>query len=92
MCLLIPFDASSQPAKAISLEQAIGIAKQNHPRLQIAANAIRQAKATRGEIVEAAPTSFNYSWGQLNGENKKTKNSLSSRAWVHSLHLSTKMR
>lgn len=73
MCLLIPFDASSQPAKAISLEQAIGIAKQNHPRLQIAANAIRQAKATRGEIVEAAPTSFNYSWGQLNGENKKDK-------------------
>ena len=67
MCLLIPFDASSQPAKAISLEQAIGIAK------QIAANAIRQAKATRGEIVEAAPTSFNYSWGQLNGENKKDK-------------------
>ena len=73
MCLLIPFDASSQPAKAISLEQAIEIAKQNHPRLQIAANAIRQAKATRGEIVEAAPTSFNYSWGQLNGENKKDK-------------------
>ena len=70
---MIPFDASSQPAKAISLEQAIGIAKQNHPRLQIAANAIRQAKATRGEIVEAAPTSFNYSWGQLNGENKKDK-------------------
>ena len=73
MCLLIPFDASSQPAKAISLKQAIGIAKQKHPRLQIAANAIRQAKATRGEIVEAAPTSFNYSWGQLNGENKKDK-------------------
>lgn len=30
-------------------------------------------KATRGEIVEAAPTSFNYSWGQLNGENKQDK-------------------
>ncbi|MEG2514197.1 MAG: TolC family protein, partial [Bacteroidaceae bacterium] len=27
----------------------------------------------RGEIAEFAPTSFNYSWGQLNGEIKKDK-------------------
>ena len=32
-----------------------------------------QAKATRGEVIEATPTSFSYSWGQLNGENKKDK-------------------
>ena len=31
------------------------------------------AKATRGEVIEATPTSFSYSWGQLNGENKKDK-------------------
>ena len=73
LLLLIPSFASAQQPEAVSLEQAIEIAKQNHPRLKIAANAIRQAKATRGEIVEAAPTSFSYSWGQLNGENKQDK-------------------
>lgn len=71
--LLIPSFVSAQQPKVVSLEQAIEIAKQNHPRLKIAANAIRQTRATRGEIVEATPTSFNYSWGQLNGENKKDK-------------------
>ena len=71
--LLIPFSVSAQQASPVSLEQAIEIAKQNHPRLKMATNAIQQAKATRGEIVEATPTSFSYSWGQLNGENKKDK-------------------
>lgn len=71
--LLIPSFVSARQPKVVSLEQAIEIAKQNHPRLKIAANAIRQTRATRGEIVEATPTSFNYSWGQLNGENKKDK-------------------
>lgn len=66
-------EVSAQPSQSVTLEQAIEIAKQNHPRLKMATNAIGQAKATRGEIVEAAPTSFNYSWGQLNSENKKDK-------------------
>lgn len=69
----VPSFASAQQEQTLTLEQAIETAKQNHPRLKIATNAIRQAKATRGEIVEAAPTSFSYSWGQLNGENKKDK-------------------
>lgn len=69
----VPSFASAQQVQTLTLEQAIETAKQNHPRLKIATNAIRQAKATRGEIVEAAPTSFSYSWGQLNGENKKDK-------------------
>ena len=73
LLLLMPAWASAQQPKSITLEQAIELAKQNHPRLKMATNAIGQAKATRGEIVEAAPTSFNYSWGQLNGENKKDK-------------------
>lgn len=59
--------------EVVTLSQAIELAKQNHPRLKIAATAIRQAKATRGEIVEAVPTSFSYSWGQLNGDNRKDK-------------------
>ena len=71
--LLIPSFVSAQQASTVTLEQAIEMAKQNHPRLKMATNAIQQAKATRGEIVEATPTSFSYSWGQLNGENKKDK-------------------
>lgn len=57
----------------VTLDQAIELACRNHPRLKIAEATIRQARATRGEIVEATPTTFNYSWGQLNGENKKDK-------------------
>ena len=73
LLLLFPTFISAQPTQAVTIEQAIEIAKQNHPRLKIANNAIQQVKATRGEIIEATPTSFNYSWGQLNGENKKDK-------------------
>ena len=71
--LLIPSCVTAQQSQTVSLEQAIEIAKQNHPRLKMATNAIQQVKATRGEIVEATPTTFNYSWGQLNGENKNDK-------------------
>ena len=71
--LLLSATATAQAPQTVSLEQAIEIAKQNHPRLKIATTAIRQAQAGRGEIVEATPTTFNYSWGQLNGENKKDK-------------------
>lgn len=74
MLLFVFFTPSfAQQAELITLEQAIEIAKENNPRLKIAENAIRQTQATRGEIVEASPTNFNYSWGQLNGENKKDK-------------------
>ena len=65
--------AQEPAAQPVTLDQAIELAKQNHPRLKIAEAAIRQVRATRGEIVEAAPTSFNYSWGQLNGEEKKDR-------------------
>ena len=66
-------EPAQEQAFPITLNQAIELAKQNHPRLKIAESAIRQTRATRGEIVEAAPTSFNYSWGQLNGMEKKDK-------------------
>ena len=56
-----------------SLDEAIAIALQNHPRLQIASAAIEQARASKGEIVEIAPTTFSYSWGQLNSEVKNDK-------------------
>lgn len=57
----------------VTLEQAIELAKQNHPRLKTASAAISRAKAGRGEVVELAPTEVNYSRGQLNGEIKKDK-------------------
>lgn len=68
---LLPIPMRAQ--QVVTLEQAIELAKQNHPRLKTAAAAVRQAKAGRGEVLELAPTEFSYSWGQLNGEIKKDK-------------------
>ncbi len=65
--------ATGMQAQNVSLDEAIAIAQQNHPRLKTATAAIRQAQASRSEIVEAPPTTFSYSWGQLNGEEKKDK-------------------
>ena len=62
-----------QAQEKVTLEQAIELAKQNHPRLKTATAAISQVKATRGEVLELAPTEMVYSWGQLNGELKKDK-------------------
>ncbi|CAK7006746.1 MAG: Multidrug resistance protein MdtC [Parabacteroides sp.] len=68
--LLSPAYASAQTegAKAVSLDEAIAIAIENHPRLKTASAAIDYSKAGRGQILETASTSFNYSWGQINGE------------------------
>ena len=68
---LLPIPMKAQ--QVVTLEQAIELAKQNHPRLKTAAAAVRQAKAGRGEVLELAPAEFGYSWGQLNGEIKKDK-------------------
>ena len=68
---LLPIPMKAQ--QVVTLEQAIELAKQNHPRLKTAAAAVRQAKAGRGEVLELAPTEFGYSWGQLHGEIKKDK-------------------
>src|SRR5574344_1733820 len=59
--------------EAITLEQAIQLAHQNSPRLKSAALAIEQAKASRGEILEATPTTFKYQWGQINSDDKKDR-------------------
>ncbi|MEG1684391.1 MAG: CusA/CzcA family heavy metal efflux RND transporter [Bacteroides sp.] len=73
--LLVPMQMNAQTseAKVISLEEAINMATQNNPRLKMAEADIKRVRSTRGEIAEFAPTSFNYSWGQLNGEIKKDK-------------------
>lgn len=67
------FTLPAQAQEAVTLDQAIELAKHNHPRLKTAAAAIRQIKAGRGEIMELTPTELTYSWGQLNGEIRKDK-------------------
>ena len=71
LAVMLPFTAKAQ--EKVTMEQAIELAKQNHPRLKIASAAIRQVKAGRGEVLELSPTEMNYSWGQLNGELRKDK-------------------
>lgn len=71
--LLLGLPVSLQAQEKVTLEKAIELAKQNHPRLKSATAAIRQAKAGEGEIFEWTNTQVNYSWGQLNGEIKKDK-------------------
>lgn len=55
-------------ARVVTLDEAIGIALRNHPRLKTAEAAVDRSRAARGEAWEMAPASFSYSWGQLNGE------------------------
>jgi cobalt-zinc-cadmium resistance protein CzcA len=71
--LLICFTPISAQTSAISLNDALQTAKEHSPRLRGAEMAIRQAQAAKGSIMEIAPTSFNYSWGQLNSAEKKDK-------------------
>ena len=71
LAVVSPFTAKAQ--EKVTMDQAIELAKQNHPRLKIASAAIRQVKAGRGEGLELSSTEMNYSWGQLNGELRKDK-------------------
>ena len=71
LAVMLPFTAKAQ--EKVTMDQAIELAKQNHPRLKIASAAIRQVKAARGEVLELSSTEMNYSWGQLNGELRKDK-------------------
>ena len=67
----VPMQA--QESHTVSLEQAVAMALENNPRLKIAETDIKRIGAMRGEVVEFAPTAFNYSWGQLNGEVKNDR-------------------
>lgn len=71
--LLLGLPVSLRAQEKVTLEKAIELAKQNHPRLKSATAAIEQAKAGEGEIFEGTNTEVNYSWGQLNSEIKKDK-------------------
>lgn len=67
--LMLSVSAGAQEA-TVSMDEAVSIALANHPRLKTASAAIDRTRATRGEAWELAPTSFNYSWGQINGETR----------------------
>lgn len=70
----VPVNADAQESpRTVSLDQAIGMAIQNNPRLRIADTDIKRVRATRGEVAELTPTEFSYSWGQLNGTGRKDK-------------------
>lgn len=75
-CLLLLLAVSASavtptPQKAISLDEAVEIALQNHPRLKMANAEIERSRAARGEVWDGGSTSFSYSWGQLNGAYRK---------------------
>lgn len=75
-CLLLLLAASASAVtpvsqKAISLDEALEIALQNHPRLKMANAEIERSRAARGEVWDGGNTSFSYSWGQLNGAYRK---------------------
>lgn len=57
-------------ADVVSLDEALSVALQNHPRLKTASAAIDRSRTARGESWELAPTSVSYSWGQINGETR----------------------
>lgn len=71
--LLFPTGIKAQNEKTVSLSQALSLAIEKHPRLKIATAEIERTRTTRGESWELAPTSFSYSWGQLNGETRKDR-------------------
>lgn len=56
--------------QTVSLEEAVTIALENHPHLKTATASIERSRASRGESWEVSPTTFNYSWGQINGETR----------------------
>ena len=56
--------------QTVSLEEAVTIALENQPRLKTATASIERSRASRGESWEVSPTTFNYSWGQINGETR----------------------
>lgn len=63
--LALPYPGNAQ--QSVTLDKAVEMALANHPRLKSAEASIERTRAMRGESWEMAPTSVEYSWGQLNG-------------------------
>ncbi|MGL4852345.1 MAG: CusA/CzcA family heavy metal efflux RND transporter [Phocaeicola sp.] len=67
--LSIPHFVHAQ--QVVTLDEVISMAKENNMRLKSATSGIERSKATKGESWDLGATSFDYSWGQLNGINRK---------------------
>lgn len=73
MLLMLPAlnTYADEPVRTVSLDEAISLAFQHHPRLKAATASVDRNKAARGEVWDGGSTSFSYSWGQLNGNYSK---------------------
>jgi cobalt-zinc-cadmium resistance protein CzcA len=65
--LLLIMTALVQAQQTVTLDEVIAMAKQNNLRLKSATASIDRSKAAKGESWDLGATSFDYSWGQLNG-------------------------
>ncbi|MEG1545204.1 MAG: efflux RND transporter permease subunit, partial [Tannerellaceae bacterium] len=70
VCLMLVPAFGAKAQEAVTLDRAIDIALQNHPRLRTATAMIDRSKASRGEAWDVPATTVNYSWGQINGETR----------------------
>lgn len=71
LLMLLPAgEVWGQEAQKLSLDEAVALAIENHPRLKTAAAAVQRTQAARGEAFELSAASVNYSWGQLNGPDR----------------------
>ena len=62
---LLPYNGQAQ--QRVTLDEAITMSLDKHPRLKSAEASVERTKAMRGESWELASTTFDYSFGQLNG-------------------------
>lgn len=53
--------------REVTLDEALEIAMQNHPRLKIASTEVIRSRAGKLGVWEGGNTSATYSWGQING-------------------------
>jgi cobalt-zinc-cadmium resistance protein CzcA len=59
--------AAMQAQQTVTLDEAIAMAIANSPRLKAATAAINRSQAAKSESWDLGATSFDYSWGQING-------------------------
>ena len=69
--MLLPLEGHSQ--QRVTLDAAVAMALENHPRLKSADAAVERTRAMRGESWELAPTTVDYSFGQLNGTERNDR-------------------
>lgn len=69
--MLLPLEGHSQ--QRVTLDEAVAMALENHPRLKSADAAVERTRAMRGESWELAPTTVDYSFGQFNGTERNDR-------------------